>query len=402
MHRLILLLLVLLCSYSTVFSQTLHAIIFANTECPGDPRNINDRGIGPSVTCDYYRMKVEMATIASFIGYKLNPKYCVGTQEEFSLKNLNKVIDELTCEPNDIVFFYYSGHGSRNKNDKTLFPQMNLVVDPYHTRIEDSQANYPIYNVKEEIMKKNPRLAIVVGDLCNSIAEWVSPKSIPSDKSATKVDDAPVKFYRDMYLNYKGAVIATSSKPGQSSLAFSDGGAFTLSLMDVMQIMATKGMEASWQLLLDGSIYGTEQRTNERQTPIYDLSDLSFDNSGADNVASTEEQVQSQVEEDADNYTLDEDALSKLLTGIGSESLSLENRIDLSEKVLDILFDTPEAKVEVVGKDGKTIVSTKIAKDYVDWLTMAVNLYKVIPVKGTYNIGNKNKFKQLTVHEMYK
>ena len=41
-------------------SQTLHAIIFANTKCPGEKPG--SMGIGPSVTCDYQRMKIEFET----------------------------------------------------------------------------------------------------------------------------------------------------------------------------------------------------------------------------------------------------------------------------------------------------------------------------------------------------
>lgn len=49
-------------------SQTLHAIIFANTKCPGEEPG--SMGIGSSVTCDYQRMKIEFETMASFLNYK--------------------------------------------------------------------------------------------------------------------------------------------------------------------------------------------------------------------------------------------------------------------------------------------------------------------------------------------
>lgn len=67
-HIVLTMLLLYLGFFQTIKSQTLHAIVFANTECPGEkPGSL---GIGPSVTCDYQRMKIEFETMASFLGYK--------------------------------------------------------------------------------------------------------------------------------------------------------------------------------------------------------------------------------------------------------------------------------------------------------------------------------------------
>ncbi len=401
--------LVLLSSYAQ--SQTLHAIVFANTECPGDPRNPRDRGIGHSVSGDYYRMKIEMTTIASFIGYELKAHYFVGSQEQFCRQNLDKVIDELKCGAQDIVFFYYSGHGSRSANEKTDYPQMNLVVDPYRSNIPENTANYPIYNVMKRIEAKKPRLTIVIGDLCNSISNWVTPKSIPSDKSATKVEDAPIKFYKDLFLRVKGSLIAVSSKPEQTSAACEEGGAFTLGLIQVLQTMVSNGMEPSWSNLFEGSIRATEHITNGRQTPIYDTSNLHLitasDNSSIDNAALNDQNEENngnlsceEVNAPTLSITRDEVALTSLLTSIGDESISEEKRIDIASKALNILFESPNAIVKVVGRDGKTEVSTKTAKAYLDWLTVTTHLYKVVPIKGTIN--SNDKFSYLQIHEMYK
>lgn len=395
---------------TNVQSQTLHSIIFANTECPGDPRNPRDRGIGHSVSGDYYRMKIEMATIASFIGYELKTHYYVGSQDQFSRQNLDKVIDNLKCSPQDIVFFYYSGHGSRSENEKTNFPQMNLVVDPYHSNIPEQVANYPIYNVLKRIETKKPRLAIVIGDLCNSVSSWVTPKSSPMDKSATKVEDAPIQFYKDLFLKVEGSLIAVSSKPEQTSAACEEGGAFTLGLLHVLQIMVSNGMEPSWTNLFEGSIMATEQITNGRQTPIYDTSNLHVvteQSSLSDNqdIPSNDEDSDGSLNSEDVNAIIsgivhDEAAMSSLLTGIGDDSTGEEKRIDLASKVLKLLFASPNAVVKVVGRDGKTEVSTKTAKAYLDWLTVTTNLYKVVPINARLNENERLTY--LQIHEMYK
>lgn len=396
-----------LCLSFVLQSQTLHAIIFANTECPGDPRNPMDIGIGQSVSGDYYRMKIEMSTIASFIGYELKTYYRVGSQEYFSKSSLEKVLNGLKCAPQDIVFFYYSGHGSRSKKEATDFPQMNLVVDPYRSKLSEEMSNYPIYNVMTRIKAKQPRLTIVIGDLCNSIAEWVTPKSISSDKSATKVSDVPVKFYKDLFLKVEGSIIAVSSKPGQTSAACANGGAFTLGFMQVLQIMVSEGMEPTWKNLLDNAILATESITKGKQTPIYDVNDLRLV-STQDNVTSStdcitnsvnEATAQNQVNIGSSSITRDEVELSSLFTLIGSESVSEEKRIELAFYALSELFESPKTVVKVVGKDGKTIVSTKTAKAYLDWLTVTTNLYKVVPIRVKLN--SNDKLTSLQIHEMY-
>ena len=394
---------------SCIHAQTLHAIIFANTECPGNPRNPKDRGIGHSVSGDYYRMKIEMTTIASFIGYKLKDYYCIGSQQQFCREKLDNVIDGLSCGPQDIVFFYYSGHGSRSVNEKTPFPQMNLIVDPYRNSLPEAVANYPLYNVMTRIKAKSPRLTIVVGDMCNSIAEWVTAKSLPNDKTATKVEEVPVKFYKDLFLKVKGSIIAASSKPGQTSAAYEEGGAFTLGLMQAMQAMIADGTEPTWNMLLENSIQATEQMTGGRQTPIYDTSDIydvtennstQINNPSAAVAESTDNVVDEEVETASPSITHDEDALATLLTCIGSESMEIEKRIDWASKALSLLFDSPDAVVNVVGRDGKTVVSVKTAKAYLDWLTVTANLYKVIPIKA--KLTENDKFTFLQIHEMYK
>lgn len=399
--RILVLALSVLLSVSSINSETFHAIIFANTDCPGDPRNPGDQGIGPSVTGDYYRMKIEMTTISSFIDYELKTYYCTGSQDDFSKSRLDEVLDNLQCAPNDIVFFYYSGHGSRSENETTDFPQMNLVVDPYKTNLSDVAANYPIYNVMKRIESKNPRFTIVVGDLCNSVANWVNPKQIPTDKAATKVEDAPITFYKDLFLKFKGSLIATSSKPGQTSAACADGGAFTLGLMQVLQLMVTNNIEPSWDTLLEGAVVATEKITGGKQTPVYDTGNLQLSSiSGLTEEDSRRDENTSDIQSDSNHIVDDETALSDMLTQIGDEQIALEKRIKLSADALSMLFDSPRAIVKVVGKDGRTVVSTKTAKAYLDWLTVTTNLYKIVPVEA--NINHNKKFTYLQVHEMYK
>ena len=369
-------------------SQTLHAIIFANTKCPGEEPG--SMGIGPSVTCDYQRMKIEFETMASFLNYKKDFQWYEGSPNHFCRTNLESALNNLSCGKDDIVIFYYSGHGGCSpKETQDPFPWMQLVVDPYRTPWNASQY-YSLSQVLKRIEAKQPRLSIVLGDLCNSLSNAIPPKDVPEMKGATKISKAPCDFYKDLFLKVKGSIISSSSKPGETSAAFSDGGAFTICFTEALQIMVSNNMEPDWETLLEGTKMRTSKVTQGKQNPIYEarLQKVS-------DIPSTSEQPSVSPQP-----TSEEREIANYLTAIGNSNTAIKERINLVYQTLNLFFASPQAKVEVVGRDGKTIVATKYASAYLNNLSIARNLVKVINVDQTE--GNNGKLTYLKVHEMYK
>lgn len=369
-------------------SQTLHAIIFANTKCPGEEPG--SMGIGPSVTSDYQRMKIEFETMASFLNYKKDFQWYEGSPNHFCRTNLESALNNLSCGKDDIVIFYYSGHGGRSpKETQDPFPWMQLVVDPYRTPWNASQY-YSLSQVLKRIEAKQPRLSIVLGDLCNSLSNAIPQKDVPEMKGATKISKAPCDFYKDLFLKVKGSIISSSSKPGETSAAFSDGGAFTICFTEALQIMVSNNMEPDWETLLEGTKMRTSKVTQGKQNPIYEarLQKVS-------DIPSTSEQPSVSPQP-----TSEEREIANYLTAIGNSNTAIKERINLVYQTLNLFFASPQAKVEVVGRDGKTIVATKYASAYLNNLSIARNLVKVINVDQTE--GNNGKLTYLKVHEMYK
>lgn len=370
--------------------QTLHAIIFANTKCPGEQPG--SQGIGPSVSCDYQRMKIEFETMASFLNYRKDFQWYEGSPENFCRSKLESALNNLSCDKDDIVFFYYSGHGGRSPQDtQDPFPWMQLVVDPYRTQWSASQY-YALSQVSNRIKAKHPRLSIVLGDLCNSVSNAIPSKNIPEMKGATKMSKAPCDFYKDLFLKVKGSIIASSSKPGETSAAFSEGGAFTICFTEALQIMVSNNMEPDWNTLLERAKLRTSSAMNDEQHPIYetelervtDIPTTSHSEQGNPSMPTVT------------NYN----DIADYLTAIGSSSTNITERINLVEPTLDNFFASPQAKIEVVGRDGKTIVATKYASTYLNSLSIARNLVKVIAVDQKE--AENGKLSYLKVHEMYK
>ncbi|MCD8292073.1 MAG: caspase family protein [Prevotella sp.] len=391
MKKIFLLLLFNITFVNLVQSQTFHAIIFANTKCPGDPRQANSVGIGPSVTCDYQRMKIEFETMATFLGYEKDFQYYEGSSSNFCREKLEYALNNLQCGKDDIVFFYYSGHGGRAAGEVTdSFPQMQLVVDPFRTQWQESQY-YPISQVLKRIRAKNPRLTIVLGDLCNSVSNAVPQKDVPSMKGSTSISKAPCDFYRDLFLKVKGYIISSSSRPGETSAAFNIGGAYTVCFTECLQIMVSENMKPDWSILLEGCKLRTQSTTNGAQTPIYSMS-LDFANS-----VNTTNPVETPTPQPS---TTASSSLEDCLTAIGSSSTPIKERISLVNTTLSKYFSSSQAKVEIVGKDGQTVVGTKYADTYLNNLSIARNLYKIVTVDQSSDSSGKISY--LKVHEMYK
>lgn len=395
--RIILLLFLFTTISGSACAQTLHAIIFANTKSPGNPNDPRDTGIGPSVTVDFERMGLELTSISSFIGYNLRKYYYYGTQDKFNRNCLVNVLNNLSCDKDDIVFFYYSGHGGRFENEDSQYPEMILKV-PYGSA--GSQDVYPLYDVYKQIMSKSPRLTIVFGDLCNST--WKGAlKPTNNDRGASMKSNSVCDVYKNLFLNVKGGLIATSSKPGQTSgcAKFSDGseagGRFTASFLQCLGNYVSSGHNVNWETLLTDSRNLTIEISGQhRQYPVFSTKDLVVANpptisaNATTTVTSTDEQTASQ------------DNIAFALSNIANSNNQAVKRIKGIPSTVSRYFANGQARVQVVGRNSKTIVNTTTIQSYLNYLSIAVNMDQVIILDEKKNDNGKVTY--IKVHEVHR
>lgn len=359
--------------------QTLHAIVFADT---------NDKNVGDCDYQDYLNMSMEVNTIASAIGMQMKPYFYKDT--DCSNSNLRKVLANLHTDKDDVVIFYYSGHGARSSYDSSKYPQMCLASN------YDSDF-YPLEGVLNQLKKQNARLKIVIGDCCNSVVQGVSPKDI-MEKGATVLTKDPVNSYRNLFFGNEGLIIVSSSQSGETSAAvcYSDGrpagGAFTISLLNVMQSVVKKGLDASWEDILATTRDLTKESRNH--TPVYDValkplvvppSDTAPQN------AVVTEAPQTAVQDAYENIDI--------LTAIANEQMPIEKRVEIKDVALEVLFASPTVKVEIVGRNGTTIVATETARDFILRLSTAHRLLRLVEVDK--KVDSNNRYEYLRVHEIY-
>lgn len=357
-------------------SQTLHAIIFADT---------NDPKIGIFDKQDYINMTMEVSTIASATGMKLNKYFFSG--EQCSKAQLIRVLDGLDTNNDDVIVFYYSGHGTRSLYDKSEYPQMCLGSH----RESDF---YPLESVLKKLKAQKARLKIVFGDCCNSVVSGVSSKESAS-KGFTVLTKEPVNTYTDLFMNYKGFIIASGSQKGENSITLSyddgspAGGAFTIFFLEALQTVVKQGLDADWNAIFSAATDITKERA--KHTPVFCVSTVSTEISHA---AHAPENTATGNVDDEDINAID------LLTAIGNEAFKESARIEVMEAALPDLFATPNVKVESVGRNGTTIVSTETASDFMLRLCTTHNLVNLVEVESS--VDNSGKYTYLKIHEIYK
>ncbi len=367
MKKIILLLLCCLSSWSG-FSQTLHAVIFADTF---------DATIGESVLQDYERMSIEMTTIAAALGYQLNKQFY--RDYDYSLPNLKKTLDKLQCGKNDVVFFYASSHGARLSNDPTKFPRIGI-----------GEGLISLSEIDQIIASKNPRFRIVIADCCNVIVKGIAAKELP--EGVSKINSTQSINYKALFAQ-KGKVMFASSSPTEPSAAMADGGVFTTAwLKELGNVVAGTRGNVSWNTLFDRAKLDTKQRGGH--TPIAEIAIETVPTPAP--VAPTPQQSTPPV---LQQPTPQKDIIIALIE-LANPAKDELSRIRMVQPTIQQFFSNGDAKVEVIGKNGVTLVDRKRAEDYVKFMATTKNLVQLVPIKVEKD--PQGKVKALKVHEIYK
>ncbi|NGX43703.1 MAG: hypothetical protein K940chlam7_02003 [Chlamydiae bacterium] len=217
-------------------AANLHSIIVADT---------SDEGIGSSTAIDYERMHREVQKIAHYTGLKLKEVTLKGN--EARPKKLLERIRKLKVHSDDVVIFYFSGHGFRTPG-KEGSPWPNL----YFSR-EQNAVDFDL--IREKLEEHNPRFILLIADACNSLIpdEWAPV--IVQKWFFKAIDDEILKEnYRHLFLYETGVVMVTSSEAGEPSWATMSGGLYTMAFIQSLNQCVKSSETPSWQNILDKSV----------------------------------------------------------------------------------------------------------------------------------------------------
>ena len=220
-----------------VVPSTLHLFFAADTK---------DRSIGSSTQQDLEEITTTFNKISRELGMEIREYHLV--DQAFTKAELTNQLKSVNIEPDDILVYYYSGHGYNDTKRSSEFPTMAL-----------DGPDYALEDIYQEVKQKNARLSLIIGDLCNSIPGTrtaVGQKENIPFKSGYLFDSEKLK---KMFLESSGTILSTSSEKGQYSYCMNNpdgslgGGHFTYAFIESMikeASMVSDG-KGDWQTVLE-------------------------------------------------------------------------------------------------------------------------------------------------------
>lgn len=375
-----------LCFHIPVKAQNVKIwpIVFCNTD---------DENIGTSCENDKERFVKELGIIEAALGKGCEVDWMnVYTGGECSKSNLESAISGLRCGANDVVIFYYSGHGVHAKADDASgwLPQMCLKYQSY-----DQDKFVPVTMVRDKLLAKNARLVIILTDCCNDEKEWVTVKGlIDKDGGNPKLDAINIEYLKKLFYNSKGTVIATSSKRGQTSLGPKSGGLFSISFWDEIYRIEQGQGTPSWKSLMEATKKRTMSKASSFGAEQEPVCDVDVDGDGGNNV------IINNNNNNNNNIvviSLDQE-LSDAFKKIVNNSYSRNDRLAMVDGIVQRLF-TSDAKVITVGRNLETKIGLPMSiSKYLEELALSKTVKGVNIVRASKN--SAGKFTQITISEI--
>jgi len=239
---------------TSAYSQTMHSLIF-----------VNKKEVGREVdrTAEMNNMKDFCMEIANALGYYHNLR--THSDNEFTSKVLEQEISNLNVKENDIVVFYYAGHGCNWDDDD--WPHMCLLDRQYWESTAYTK-------LKEKT--RNAKLMLCIASCCNMDSEG---RRREQNGQYYSMDRYKV---RELFLGFNGkrSIKISSSIRGQYTWSWTSGSnpgsIFSISLREIIRNAVSTSSNASltWESILDATKRKTLEYTNNKQLPQYKIEDV--------------------------------------------------------------------------------------------------------------------------------
>lgn len=230
---------------------TLHLIVVANTL-------ISD--IGESCEVDENKIVKEFDIICDELQIDFNK--VVIDDKNFNKSSVDNALYKLSPGSNDIVVFFYSGHGFRWSNQASRYPFMSLRYSDY-TPI-NSTTTMSLEEVYNTVKSKGARFNLVIGDCCNSDI-GVTQRGGEVSLSGKNQNQGKLARLQELFLKTKGSYIFAAASPGETSCGNAiDGGYLTSSFFQSLS-QETSFMSQdtpSWETVINRSIKTASYKTN--------------------------------------------------------------------------------------------------------------------------------------------
>lgn len=429
MKKVLILLMVL---YSTIVNaQTIHWLTFIDTTDP----NVGEMDKNSRALLYSRFIGVVNAALAE-AGYKTDIQDYYGTR--LTPQNCKSAVQQLKCGPNDVVVFYYIGHGTHAARENNRYPQMMMGRG-----WEKEQQFIPLQWVHNQLKSKGARLSVTIGMCCNPVQSATAKNAPTFNKSdfrynygATYVTEQEINNIQKLFLEAQGNIIQGTASINELSWGYSwsDMGntdTFTRSLILQFEKQMKTGTTSSWESFL-GTISNTVSSTQKEileecpriaveakpykptQTPINDISvtRATRPSISKPQAPETKTPTPKQVPTDDDEWDTDDtndtnvsDSDRNLLNSFNeifeyalSSKLSDTERENFAETII-AKHKSLVGLVKILPQDGKTVIDRCDFSTYMERISTSGRLLKVTPVSVGFDSSGRLS---VSVREVYK
>lgn len=399
-------------SISAINAKTIHWLTFIDTTDKWYDALGRECGVGEM---DKIGRKVLYSKFINVVNSALAEKgYTADIQDYWdsstSPENCKKAVINLSCDPEDIIVFYYIGHGGRPENEDVNahpFPQMFLAQN------SDSRL-IPLEWVHNTLKDKGARFTLTIGMCCNVKDPNMSIKTAPSFHTTVNYGNAfvastGVQAIQELFLETKGDIIATSASPSESSwgaVGFGDFGGiddYTACFVDLFNQRAESG-KIEWKPFFNEvGMYVKEVNKQMRrpgtQTPIYHPNISTATQPQQEQREQPDEKVEKKEETKKDERTDDgNNTLSQYFDYIIDKKIPLGKRVALANELKKVFTDN--AAIKVLGQDVDQVIDKESVDVFFNRISTSRILLKVVPVDGKFT--SDDRLTEMRVREYYR
>jgi hypothetical protein len=253
---------------TNISAQTLHTILVANEK---ETYREKDRAE------DIIQMNNLFKDVANCIGYQYNS--VKKSDEYFSPQEINQEINNLNTGQNDIVVFYYSGHGKHPTEDKSKWPTLDFNAG--------NRDDYPFTEIVKSLDEKakNAKLILCIADCCNNYYSLKGNYPNSNQEPQKNKRDIYIKNIQNLFIGFseKKTIIISAASKGQLSWSSTSGpyyGSFFRGyFQESIYELAGNNNSPDWYSIMNLAIQQTESicfrepinAPCQKQTPQYEI-----------------------------------------------------------------------------------------------------------------------------------
>lgn len=356
--------------------------------------DVEDLQIGTSCLMDYSKMDTTFQEIATNIHFHYEP--IVLMRGELNKRSLENKIDNLQVGSNDVLVFYYAGHGFAELNQKSPYPALYL-------KGEETATLDAIY---VRLKKKKARLLLTFADCCNNII--VKFNGLPTVKPLVeRTINVENDILRKLFKESKGSIILSSARRNETAAGYTKtGGFYTCFWKESLLYAQAHNTHITWETLLTDaetrlqrylkSIKGLDHTQHSQ----WDIAEENADTSTTHEVEPIPkiEPIPADKKEQSPVVTFS--VMNRFLNTLADESLSYNERVHLLETEMPHFF-AEKAGVKVYVRQIDNKVSAIPIADYLDQIVLVASLIKQINVvENRSTFDKEGRYQQIILQEI--